>query len=105
MKTLNLLKKYHQLLEQDGEDVADVADVGTEGAPEAQPEALTPQAEIYLSKIAALAFSYSPTPEEENIINSLEKEFGQSNPKTVVDQIQDILQSSNNAFEKELDEV
>lgn len=111
MKTIKLIESYYKLLEQDGvegEDAAvDAAVDATEVAAEVPEEApvLTTEAEIYLTKLAALAFSYSPTPEEENLINTLSQEYGQSEPKRVTDQIQDLLQSSNQALEKELNEV
>ena len=111
MKTIKLIESYYKLLEQDGVEVgdaaADVAVDATEVAAEVPEETavLTTEAEIYLTKLAALAFSYSPTPEEENLINTLSQEFGQSEPKRVTDQIQDLLQSSNQALEKELNEV
>lgn len=107
MKTIKLIESYYKLLEQDDVEVADAEVDATEVAAEVPEEApvLTTEAEIYLSKLAALAFSYSPTPEEENLINTLSQEFGQSEPKRVTDQIQDLLQSSNQALEKELNEV
>lgn len=103
MKNLDhLFERYYKLLEQDDIEVdATEAEVDV---PEETP-VLTTEAEIYLTKIAALAFSYSPTPEEENLINTLSQQFGQSEPKRVTDQIQDILQSSNKALEQELNEV
>ena len=107
MKTLKLIESYYKLLEQDDVEGADAEVDATEVAAEVPEEApvLTTEAEIYLTKLAALAFSYSPTPEEENLINTLSQEFGQSEPKRVTDQIQDLLQSSNQALEKELNEV
>jgi hypothetical protein len=107
MKTIKLIESYYKLLEQDGVEGEDAAVDATEVAAEVPEETpvLTTEAEIYLTKLAALAFSYSPTPEEENLINTLSQEYGQSEPKRVTDQIQDLLQSSNQALEKELNEV
>lgn len=107
MKTIRLIESYYKLLEQDDVEGADAEVDATEVAAEVPEEApvLTTEAEIYLTKLAALAFSYSPTPEEENLINTLSQEFGQTEPKRVTDQIQDLLQSSNQALEKELNEV
>ncbi len=107
MKTIKLIESYYKLLEQDDVEGADAEVDATEVAAEVPEEApvLTTEAEIYLTKLAALAFSYSPTPEEENLINTLSQEYGQSEPKRVTDQIQDLLQSSNQALEKELNEV
>ena len=107
MKTIKLIESYYKLLEQDGVEGVDAEVDATEVAAEVPEEApvLTTEAEIYLTKLAALAFSYSPTPEEENLINTLSQEFGQSEPKRVTDQIQDLLQSSNQALEQELNEV
>jgi len=106
MKTIKLIESYYKLLEQDDVEAAAEVDA-TEVAAEVPEEApvLTTEAEIYLTKLAALAFSHTPTPEEENLINSLSQEYGQSEPKRVTDQIQDLLQSSNQALEKELNEV
>ena len=107
MKTIKLIESYYKLLEQDDVEGADAEVDATEVTAEVPEEApvLTTEAEIYLTKLAALAFSYSPTPEEENLINTLSQEFGQTEPKRVTDQIQDLLQSSNQALEKELNEV
>jgi len=107
MKTEHLFKKYMKvLIEQDDEaDAAAVDATEVETEVEAEVPRLTTEAEIYLTKLAALAFSYSPTPEEENLINTLSQEYGQSEPKRVTDQIQDLLQSSNQALEQELNEV
>ncbi len=107
MKTIKLIESYYKLLEQDDVEGADAEVDATEVAAEVPEEApvLTTEAEIYLTKLAALAFSYSPTPEEENLINTLSQEYGQSEPKRITDQIQDLLQSSNQALEKELNEV
>ena len=107
MKTIKLIESYYKLLEQDGVEGADAEVDATEVEGEVPEEApvLTTEAEIYLTKLAALAFSHTPTPEEENLINSLSQEYGQSEPKRVTDQIQDLLQSSNQALEKELNEV
>ncbi len=107
MKTIKLIESYYKLLEQDDVEGADAEVDATEVAAEVPEEVpvLSTEAEIYLSKLAALAFSYSPTPEEENLINTLSQEYGQSEPKRVTDQIQDLLQSSNQALEKELNEV
>ena len=103
MKTIKLIESYYKLLEQDGVEGEDATEVAAE-VPVEEPS-LTTEAEIYLTKLAALAFSYSPTPEEENLINTLSQEYGQSEPKRVTDQIQDLLQSSNQALEQELNEV
>jgi hypothetical protein len=107
MKTIKLIESYYKLLEQDDVEGVDAEVDATEVAAEVPEEApvLTTEAEIYLTKLAALAFSYSPTPEEENLINTLSQEYGQSEPKRITDQIQDLLQSSNQALEKELNEV
>jgi len=107
MKTIKLIESYYKLLEQDDVEGADAEVDATEVEAEVPEEApvLTTEAEIYLTKLAALAFSHTPTPEEENLINSLSQEYGQSEPKRVTDQIQDLLQSSNQALEKELNEV
>jgi len=96
-KTLKLFDKFSKLYEQ--EEVDAEVDV------ESPPERVTAEAEIYLTKLAALAFSYSPSIEEENMINSLSNEFVQSDPKKVTDAIQDILQSSNKSFASELQEI
>jgi len=107
MKNLDdLFEKYYKLLEQDETGAEVEVDATAAEAPIAEePPVLTTEAEIYLTKLAALAFSYSPTPEEENMINTLSQQFGQTEPKKVTDQIQDVLQSSNKALEQELNEI
>ena len=96
-KTLKLFDKFSKLYEQEEVD----AEVDVQAA----PEQVSAEAEIYLTKLAALAFSYSPSIEEENMINSLSNEFVQTDPKKVTDEIQNILQSSNKSFASELENL
>jgi len=109
MKTLKLIDQYIKLYEQDDPAAAEVdvnveEPVAEEPVPE-EPPVLTTEAEIYLTKLAALAFSHTPDIEDENMINLLSQEFGETEPKKVTDAIQDILQNSNQSFAAELSEI
>ena len=104
MKTLKLIDQYIKLYEQDDPAAAEV-DVNVEEPVPEEPPVLTTAAEIYLTKLAALAFSHTPDIEDENMINLLSQEFGETEPKKVTDMIQDILQNSNQSFATELSEI
>ena len=115
MKTLKLIDQYIKLYEQDDPAAAEV-DVNVEEpaaeepapeepAPE-EPPVLTTSAEIWLIKLAALAFSYDATPTEKEIVNGLSApDKIQKHPRMVTDRIKDYLRTSNNAFAVELSEI
>jgi len=110
MKTLKLIDQYIKLYEQDDPAAAEV-DVNVEEpvaeeppVPE-EPPVLTTPAEIWLTKLAALAFSYDASGDEKNIINLMEQEYGQEEPRKITDKIHDFLRTSKNAFEAELSEI
>tara|TARA_R110001592_G_scaffold283811_1_gene552080 strand:- start:1956 stop:2288 length:333 start_codon:yes stop_codon:yes gene_type:complete len=110
MKTIKLIESYYKLLEQDGVEGADVEVDATEVAAEVPevPEEVQPLStvgEIRLTYLAALAFTYEPSLDEASLIEQKLQEYGQSDPKRVQRLIQDFLQSSNKALEKELNEV
>ncbi len=109
MKTLKLIDQYIKLYEQDDPAAAEVdvnveEPVAEEPVPE-EPPVLTTPAEIWLTKLAALAFSYDASGDEKNIINLMEQEYGQEEPRKITDKIHDFLRTSNNAFEAELSEI
>lgn len=109
MKTLKLIDEYIKLYEQDDPAVAEVdvnveEPVVEEPVPEEEPVLTTP-AEIWLTKLAALAFSYDASGDEKRMINLMEQEYGQTEPRKITDRIQDFLRTSNNAFEAELSEI
>ena len=110
MKTLKLIDQYIKLYEQDDPAAAEVdvnveEPVAEEPAPE-EPPVLTTSSEIWLIKLAALAFSYDATPTEKEIVNGLSApDKIQKHPRMVTDRIKDYLRTSNNAFEAELSEI
>jgi hypothetical protein len=110
MKTLKLIDQYIKLYEQDDPAAAEV-DVNVEEPAAEEPVAeeppvLTTPAEIWLTKLAALAFSYDATPTEKEIVNGLSApDKIQKRPRMVTDRIKDYLRTSNNAFAVELSEI
>jgi|TARA_R100000084_G_scaffold15179_1_gene5024 hypothetical protein len=107
-KTLKLFDKLSKLYEQ--EEVDAEVDV------QSNPVELSVAAEKYLTKLAALAFTYSPSIEEQNIINSLvtgfdpdspdeEKKIIETNPKIITDKIQEYLISSDQSLAAELENL
>ena len=88
MKTLKLIDQYIKLYEQDDPAAAEV-DVNVEEpvaeeppVPE-EPPVLTTPAEIWLTKLAALAFSYDASGDEKNIINYFSTEFSVICPDSI----------------------
>ena len=109
MKTLKLIDQYIKLYEQDDPAAAEVdvnveEPVAEEPVPE-EPQEFSTAAEIWLTNLAALAFSYDAADDEKRMINLMEQEYGQTEPKKITDKIQDFLRTSNNAFAAELSEI
>ena len=110
MKTLKLIKRYRQLLEQDEVEEVDV-DVDVEAdatdvediPPE--PEGITSEGEIYIAKLLTNAFIWAPSPQDINIANQVNKVFGETDPRKVIETIERLLEFTDESLEQELDDL
>ena len=111
MKTLKLIDKYIKLLEQDAQAMPqqpeqapqpDATDVATQPEePEVQP--LSSAAEKGLVMLLVQAFQHAPTPQELEIIDAIDLEFRETNPKEVAAQIENLLANTSTADRRMLD--
>ena len=111
MKTLKLIQQYKRLyLEQDEveevdvdvdveADATDVADI-----PEA-PEGISPEGEIYVADLLTNAFIYAPEMQDINIAAQVNKEFGRTQPRKVIETIERLIEFSDEPVEQELETV
>ena len=94
MKTLNLINKYFRIIEQDEQTPTNATDATEVVAqPEVQP--LTSEGEKFLINLLITAFAHSPDDNELNIIDTIQQQYLESNPKEVVAVIQKLLNGSN----------
>lgn len=108
MKTLKLIERYKKLLEQDEveeveqvdvdveADATDVADIPPE------PEGITPEGEIYIAKLLTNAFIWAPSPQDINIANQANKQFGETDPRKVIETIERLIEFTDESLEAEL---
>ena len=110
MKTLKLIKRYKQLLEQDEveevdvdvdveADATDVADIPPE------PEGITSEGEIYIAKLLTNAFIWAPSPQDINIANQVNQEFGEIEPRKVIETIERLIEFTDEGLEQELGDL
>ena len=108
MKTLKLIKRYRQLLEQDEVEEVDVdvdveADAtDVEDVPE-EPEGITAEGEIYIAKLLTNAFIWAPSPQDINIANQVNHQFGETDPRKVIETIERLIEFSDEPVEQELE--
>jgi hypothetical protein len=113
MKTLRLIDKYIKLLEQDAQAMPqqldqatqpDATDVATQPEePEVQP--LSSVAEKNLVMLLVQAFSHAPTPQELQIVDAIDLEFKETNPKQVADTIAKILGSTSTGDQQMINRI
>lgn len=105
MKTLKLIDNYIKLLEQDvGADLQepDATDVSTQ--PEEQEvRPLSSEGEKYLVSLLVQAFAHTPTDQELNIVDAINQEAGETNPKDVAETIEKLLNNTREDFKKTID--
>jgi len=110
MKTLKLIKQYKRLLEQDEveevdvdvdveADATDVADIPPE------PEGITSEGEIYIAKLLTNAFIWAPSPQDINIANQVNQQFGETEPRKVIETIERLIEFTDEGLEQELDDL
>ena len=110
MKTLKLIKRYRQLLEQDEVEEVDVdvdveADAtDVEDIPE-EPEGITAEGEIYIAKLLTNAFIWAPNPQDINIANQINHQFGETDPRKVIETIERLIEFTDEGLEQELDDL
>ena len=108
MKTLKLIERYKGLLEQDEveefdvdieADATDVEDVSPD------PEGITPEGEIYIAKLLTNAFIWAPSPQDLNIANQTNQQYGETDPRKVIETIERLLEFTDEGLEQELTDL
>jgi len=108
MKTLKLIERYRGLLEQDEveefdvdieADATDVEDVSPD------PEGITPEGEIYIAKLLTNAFIWAPSPQDINIANQTNQQYGETDPRKVIETIERLLEFTDEGLEQELTDL
>jgi hypothetical protein len=110
MKTLKLIDRYLRILEQDAQidasavEQPDATDINTQ--PEEQEvRPLSSEGEKYLVNLLVQAFAHTPTDQELNIVDSINQEVGQTNPRDVAETIQQLLNNTQEDFERTIDTI
>tara|TARA_R100001509_G_scaffold117371_1_gene72102 strand:+ start:1123 stop:1452 length:330 start_codon:yes stop_codon:yes gene_type:complete len=106
MKTLKLFEKYLKLHEQDNVEEVDVEADATNVAdiPES-PSGITPEGEVFVASLLTNAFIYAPSSDDINIASQVNKEFGRTNPRKVIETIEKLVQFSDEPVEQELEDL
>ena len=95
MKTLKLIERYKGLLEQDEVEEFDSPD----------PEGITPEGEIYIAKLLTNAFIWAPSPQDINIANQTNQQYGETDPRKVIETIERLLEFTDEGLEQELTDL
>jgi len=112
MKTLKLIQQYRKIyLEQDEVEEVDVEEVDVEAdatdvediPPE--PEGISPEGEVYVADLLTNAFIYAPSMDDINIAAQVNKEFGRTQPRKVIETIERLVQFSDEPVEQELEDL
>jgi len=97
MKTEQLFEKYMKaLIEQDELDElepVDATDVA-EQPPAPEPQVLTSEGEKFLIELVIKAFLHKPDETESNIVKELQANILKDNPKSVLENIKNMLEIS-----------
>ncbi len=112
MKTLKLIQQYRKIyLEQDEVEQVEEVDVEVEAdatdvadIPPA-PEGITPEGEIYVADLLTNAFIYAPSMDDINIAAEVNKEFGRTEPRKVIETIERLIEFSDEPVEQELEDL
>lgn len=109
MKTLKLIDRYLHILEQ-GEPLpadatADATDVTTQPAPAPETLPLSSEGEKYLIDLLVKAFAHSPDAEELKIVDTINQQYKDQNPKEVAETIQKLLAGGTEEFESSLNKL
>jgi len=94
MKTEQLFEKYMKaLIEQDEQEPVDATDAA-EQPPAPEPEVLTSEGEKFLIELVIKAFLHKPDETEANIVKELQANILKDNPKSVLENIKNMLEIS-----------
>ena len=103
-KTLQLFEQYKRLYsEQDEIEEVDV-DVDAEDIPP-EPTGISPEGEVYVADLLTNAFIYAPAMQDINIAAQVNKEFGRTQPRKVIETIERLIEFSNEEVEQELEDL
>ena len=102
-KTLRLFEQYKRLyLEQD--EVGEVEEVDVDVDVEAdatdaedippEPTGISPEGEVYVADLLTNAFIYAPAMQDINIAAQVNKEFGRTQPRKVIETIERLIEFS-----------
>jgi len=105
MKTLKLIDRYLHILEQDEPLPVDATDVTTQPAPAPETLPLSSEGEKYLVDLLVKAFSHSPDAEELKIIDAINQEYKEQNPKEVAEAIEKLLAGGKEEFQNVLNGI
>ena len=110
MKTLKLIEQYKSLLEQDEVEQVEEVDVEVADATDVAdvppaPEGITSEGEIYVADLLTNAFIYAPDMQDINIAAEVNKEFGRTEPRKVIETIERLIEFSDEPVEQELETV
>ena len=109
MKTLKLIKQYRRLLEQDEVEEVEEVDVEADATDVAdippEPEGITSEGEVYIAKLLTNAFIWAPNPQDINIANQANKQFGETEPRKVIETIERLIEFTDEGLEQELDDL
>jgi len=108
MKTLKLIEQYKSLLEQDeveqveevDVEVADATDVADVPPP---PQGITPEGEVYVAALLTNAFIYNPDVDDIKIASDKLQKYGRTEPRKVIDTIEEMLAISDEPVEQDLE--
>lgn len=114
MKTLTLINKYFRIIEQ-GEQPLDATEPNsqqstqspatTKPEPEQEVIPLTTEGEQYLIDLLVKAFAHTPDNNELAIVDTIQQEYRNSNPKEIASTIQRLLDGGKEEFTAELDKL
>ena len=109
MKTLNLIKQYKRLLEQDEVEEVEQVDVTADATDveeiPPEPEGITSEGEIYIAKLLTNAFIWAPSPQDINIANQVNQQFGEIEPRKVIETIERLIEFTDEGLEQELTDL
>jgi len=109
MKTLKLIKQYRRLLEQDEVEEVEEVDVEADATDVAdippEPEGITSEGEVYIAKLLTNAFIWAPNPQDINIANQTNKQFGETEPRKVIETIERLIEFTDESVEQELTDL
>lgn len=103
MKTLKLIDRYLRIIEQDVQQPAQVDATDMETQPEVTP--LSTEGEKALVSLLVQAFAHTPTARELQLVDAMNQELGQTNPKDVADAIEKLLSVSNTGDQEMIDRI